>query len=243
MKKLLLAVAAIFMTVDASAQLISSNTVTHTKGNGYSRLSVSYNSLSTDKDLMDGAMTGFSLAWTKGISVSSSMPLFIETGLSATYAFKSETMEGFSYYDEYSEVDVDHKFAALTVPVSLVYKYEFPNTSIKLAPFAGIYFRGNLYGETSYSGDYIRGFGETSYIYDGDDTNWFDDNEDGGLGAKRLSFGWQVGVGLESGKLYLGVSYGSDFTNLIDFGEQNDGYSYSMKSKVSTFSATLGINF
>lgn len=169
---------------------------------------------------MDGAMNGFSAAWTKGISVSSSMPLYIETGLGLTYAFKSETIGEDSY-----EEDLKHNFLALSVPVNLTYKYEVPNTEFKIAPFAGVYFRGNLLGETKWDDD------------DDESINWFDDYEDDGLEAKRFSFGWQVGVGFEYRKLYLGVSYGSDFNNLID-NDDND-----IKGKFNTFAATVGFNF
>ena len=221
MKKILMMAFAAIVSMGASAQLISSNTVTHKKeSNGYNRLSVSYNSLSTDKKFMDGAMNGFSAAWTKGISVSSSMPLYIETGLGLTYAFKSETIGEDSY-----EEDLKHNFLALSVPVNLTYKYEVPNTEFKIAPFAGVYFRGNLLGETKWDDE------------DDESINWFDDYEDDGLEAKRFSFGWQVGVGFEYRKLYLGVSYGSDFNNLID-NDDND-----IKGKFNTFAATVGFNF
>ncbi len=223
MKKILMMAFAAIVSMGASAQLISSNTVTHKKeSNGYNRLSVSYNSLSIDKNFMGGAMNGFSAAWTKGISVSSSMPLYIETGLGLTYAFRSETNE---IKEESYEVDLKHNFLALSVPVNLTYKYEVPNTEFKIAPFAGVYFRGNLLGETKWEDD-----------YDAESVKWFDDYEDDGIEAKRFSFGWQVGVGFEYRKLYLGVSYGSDFNNLID----NDD---DVKDKFNTFAATVGFNF
>ena len=196
-----MAIAAV-MSLSASAQLISSNTVTHKKGNGYSRLSVSYTSLS---NIGEDGMSGISAAWTKGIAISKTTPLFIETGLGLNYAWKSE--------DEYKT-----NWLTATVPVNLVYKYEITD-GIKLAPFAGFYLRGNLVGNTS--SDYFD-----------EDISFFDDYEDGGFEASRFSFGWNIGVGVDINKFYLGISYGSDFNEFVEDAD-----------KIGTFSATVGFNF
>lgn len=197
-----MAIAAV-MSLSASAQLISSNTVTHKASDNYSRLSVSYTSLSNIKE--DGT-SGFAAAWTKGISISKTTPLFIETGLGLNYAWDSED-------------DASLHWLTATVPVNLVYKYEIPNSGIKLAPFAGLYLRGNIIGEITYD--------------DSDDNfNFFDDHEDGGLEASRLNFGWNIGVGVEFSKLYLGISYAGDFNEYVEKAD-----------KIGTFSATVGLNF
>lgn len=206
MKKLFLMAIAAVMSLGASAQLISSNTVTHKASDNYNRFSVSYTSLS---NIDEDAMSGISAAWTKGIAISKTTPLFIETGLGLNYAWKSE--------DEYKI-----NWLTATIPVNLVYKYEISD-GIKLAPFAGIYLRGNLLGEMNFDEKY------SEYI---DDVNFFDDYEDGGLEASRFSFGWNIGVGVEINKFYLGLSYGSD---LNEFVEDAD--------KIGTLSATVGFNF
>lgn len=200
-----MAIAAV-MSLGASAQLISSNTVTHKASDNYNRFSVSYTSLS---NIDEDAMSGISAAWTKGIAISKTTPLFIETGLGLNYAWKSE--------DEYKI-----NWLTATIPVNLVYKYEISD-GIKLAPFAGIYLRGNLLGEMNIDDDYPQ------YR---DDVNFFDDYKDGGLEASRFSFGWNIGVGVEINKFYLGLSYGSD---LNEFVEDAD--------KIGTLSATVGFNF
>lgn len=213
MKKLLLMAFAAFMTVGASAQLISSNTVTHKEGRNYNRLSVSYNAVSMDDDFIDGSMSGFSLAWTKGISLSSSTPLYIETGLGLTYAFKSD-----DYSDEGYSVDVKNKYLYLAVPVNLVYKWNIPNTNMSLAPFAGIYFKGNLYGNTKAEANGYE-----------DEMDWYDSDEGDG---KRFNFGWNIGVGFEYSKLYVGLSYGSDLNEMFEDAD-----------KVGAFSVSLGFKF
>lgn len=129
MKKLVLMAMVALVSLGASAQLISSSTVTYKKSEkkGYTRLGVSYNSVKFG----DGdASNGVSLDWAKGISVSSSVPLFIETGIGATYCFG----------------DYGTKFLYASVPVNVTYKYEMTD-GIKIAPFAGITLQGNIIGE------------------------------------------------------------------------------------------------
>lgn len=217
MKKLFALAFAATMSFGASAQLISSNTMTERESNNYSRITFGYNSVNFN-DAIDESMSGVSLEWTKGISVSASLPLFIETGIGATYAWKSED-------------DIDNRFLSIQVPVNLVYKYQLTD-AINIAPFAGLYFRGNILAESEYEDE-----------YDSDKINWFDDFEDDGFGASRFSYGWQIGVGVEFKKFYLGLSYGSDLNKLIDIDEEYGGESFKASSKTGTFAAKIGFNF
>lgn len=126
MKKIFALAIASLMSLGASAQLISSNTMTYhkEKGKNYNRLGVSYSSISPDVDGAD-AVSGLSLSWTKGISVSGSLPLFVETGVGATYGFD------------------DPSPLILSVPVNVTYK--IPVTSkINIAPLLGVTLNGNL---------------------------------------------------------------------------------------------------
>lgn len=126
MKKIFALAIASLMSLGASAQLISSNTMTYhkEKGKNYNRVGVSYNSISSDVDGAD-AISGLSLSWTKGISVSGSLPLFVETGVGATYGFD------------------DPSPLILSVPVNVTYK--IPVTSkINIAPLLGVTLNGNL---------------------------------------------------------------------------------------------------
>ena len=219
MKKLFILAVVAFVGMTASAQLISSNTITRqeTNSNNYSRYAVGYNSVSFSDDI-DESLTGFSLEWNKGISVSTTLPLFVETGIGASYSWTSKD-------------DVDYRFATIQVPLNLVYKYEVTD-GVKIAPYAGLYFRGNLFAEIE---------------EDGDTNNLFDDMEDGGWEAKRFSYGFQIGVGVEFNKLYLGINYGTDLNKFIDIDETvydgYYGYDYKVSSKTSTFTAKVGFNF
>lgn len=225
MKKMMTLAFAAMLSLSASAQLISSNTITREKSNGYSRFDVSYNSLSLDNDI-DESLSGVSLSWVKGSPISSSAPLFVEVGLGATYAWKSKSET--EQYDRYKfDVETKTTFASIQVPVNLVYKYEVTD-GLALSPYVGLYLRGNLIGETKVE---VESYSEK--------LNWFDSDKDGGYGAKRLSLGWQIGVGVEYSKLYAGISYGSDFTKLIDI----KGDEYKISSKINTFSAKVGVLF
>lgn len=179
MKKLLLAAFAALVSVGASAQLISSNTVTHKKGSGYNRISVSYKSFKIE----DMTMNGVSLDWTKGISLSSSSPLYLETGVGLMYASKSEDADFYS-----------SKYLGVTIPIDVTYKFAIGESGVKIAPFAGIYLRGNIIGSS-----------EDEY---GDDYDWD--------GLKRINVGYLVGVGFEYKALYLGVSYGGDLNEMAE---------------------------
>nr|WP_288697893.1 hypothetical protein [uncultured Prevotella sp.] len=124
MKKLLFLAIATIMSLGASAQLITSNTVTYKKSSGYNRIGVSYNSISSTAEGSE-SVSGVSLAWTKGISVAKDIPLFVETGLGATYAF-----------DDLSAL-------IATIPLNVTYKWPVTE-SIKIAPLAGLTFNGNI---------------------------------------------------------------------------------------------------
>ncbi len=138
MKKFLVLAIASIMSLCASAQLITSNTVTYKKSNGYNRIGVSYNSINYNPnfDIEDGsdAASGVSLSWTKGIPVTKDMPLFVETGLGATYAFG------------------DLKILTATIPLNVTYKWPVTE-SIKVAPLAGLTFNGNIISDCSYGDD------------------------------------------------------------------------------------------
>ena len=187
MKKLLILAIASIMSLGASAQLITSNTVTYKKGSGYNRIGASYNSISSSAEGSE-SVSGVSLSWTKGISVAKDMPLFIETGLGATYAFD------------------DLNALTATIPLNVTYKWPVTE-SIKIAPLAGLTFNGNI-------------------ISDVEDVKFF-------------TLGWQAGVNVELGKLYLGVTYGGGLTDYCKFDDGYDSYSF----KLNNLAATIGLMF
>lgn len=216
----------------------ASSTSTNTRSidtNGWSRISVSYNPLKMVFDTQgvdDLSFTGFSLGYTKGFCVSAQLPLFVEAGINGLYATNKE---------EEKKIELKTSLFSLNVPVNLVYKFEIPNSEISIVPYVGINFKGNIIGKRklNYTGD-LEGISESDLWEAMEDeygikqeTNMFDKEEAGGKDAqwKRFQIGWQIGVGLNYNKLYVGISYGKDFTELCK------------KTKVATTSITLGYNF
>ena len=128
------------MCLSASAQLITSNTkVKYRQKNPYlyNRVGLSYNYMYSNTKGYLGVrkisdVSGVSLSWTLGYGLSKNKPLFVESGVGATYA-----TDGL-------------KCAIFTVPVNLTYKIAV-SENIKLAPFAGITF--NV--PTSINNDYF----------------------------------------------------------------------------------------
>lgn len=220
MKKFLLLALFAVASLTMSAQLVTSSkyTVEEKKSSGWTGLRLSYDPISVSTDGADESMNfnGISLAWVKGISVSSSVPLFIETGVGLTYAMYSESEE---LYDE--EYKLSMNLLTMQVPINFGYKYSF-NESLSIFPYVGIVLRGNLLGNVKeeYDGDEEDDWSVFSSDDMGEDNTW-----------NRFNVGWHVGVGLNYSKLHVGLSYGTDFNEIAE------------KTKVSTLSVKLGINF
>lgn len=195
MKKFLLAFIAVVMCIDASAK------------SGYDRLGVSYNYIDVGAKL-----NGVSLSWTKGISLSKSLPLFLETGIGATYAAKKKD-------------GTKNLYVGAAIPLNIAYKVSLDNSDIKITPAIGFYLRGNIYGETKYPEmpkDYVG-----IYL---NKQEWYSGNGDN----PRFQVGYQAGLVVEYHKLYVGVSYGGDFSETtVDYRAE----------KAKTLTATVGIIF
>ena len=131
----------------------------------------------------------------------------------------------------------EEKFSMFSakVPVSLTYVWDLPNSSISLAPFAGVDFRFNAFGSMNTEKNMKSG-------YTIDDDDWednfgkikkdvFDKKDMGDEDAtfKRFQIGWHIGLNAYFNKqYYVGISYGSDFSEIRK------------KTKVNTTSITLG---
>lgn len=139
--------------------------------------------------------SGFSLGFSRSISLSSAIPIFIEPAIALQYSTKKEGY--FNYYDEYN-TSARLNLISIKVPVSFIYKYHLPSTPVSLFPFAGITLRGNVWGEIN---------------DDGDHDNLFDDD----YGWKRFQVGWQAGIKARfNNKIIVGGSFGTDFNDICE---------------------------
>ena len=170
----------------------------------------------------DTDMNGFSVGYVHSFNIAKSLPIFLETGAGINFARYSD-----SESEEGVEVKESMTTLGLTIPVNFVYGIGI-NDKLTIKPFTGLYLRANLMGkyslETTYDGEKID---ELS-----DDLNLFDKDDMGDDGVwNRVQVGWQIGVGFNYKKLYVGVAYGSDFSEI------------SKKCKASFTTISLGYNF
>lgn len=212
-----------FISMFASAQIVSSNSTRITKEKtpsaNYSRLYLGYANMmpAGDTDSDDEALQGLKFGYLKGISLTNKVPLFLQVGGEIQYGTysDSETVYGYDCTTRLNELGI-------AIPVSLTYKYTFTN-GFYLEPYAGIRFRVNLLANMSES-------------FDGDKEtlSFFDKDKMGDTAFKRFQFGGQIG--LNFGYKALNVNVGFDMYSPIS---KANKYKY----KYNTVTVGLGVNF
>ncbi len=167
----------------------------------------------TAGEALSCSFNGFSLGYSRALSISNVLPFFVEEGIGLQYSYYS--------YNRWHHSD----WLSAKVPVGLLYAWQMPNNSITLIPHAGINLRFNIVG----------------------------------CEYKRFQTGWQIGLKARFNRHFiLGVSYGSDFTELAKeietckyvYGENNGSPSTvqiitksARKIKTKGASITLGYTF
>lgn len=188
--------------------------------NSYSRFSVGYMGVKF-KEIEDGTsysddddnLKGFTLGYTRGISLSTTVPVFFEIGGQLNYATwsDSDSDDGLKYTNRLN-------FLALSVPLNLSYKLSF-NNGLYLAPYAGIHFDlGLLLNEKETLKYKSEKESESFNYYSSDD---MDDET-----FNRFQMGYQVGVNLGVKKFNIGVGYKASFLPIYkedDFKVQTGG--------------------
>lgn len=185
---------------------------------GYNPTSVSYDGKTDDSDVEDFTLNGIMFGYTKGISLSQNMPLFLETGARFTYGFKSKTL---SLGDDGDE-KIETKAMNIVVPVNLSYKFSFSENDFSLSPFVGVTLKGNILGKQKWVDE-----------DDSVENDFFDKEDMGGKDYtwKRFQVGWQIGANVDYKSLSVGMHYGSDFSELAK------------KTNSSNWAITLGYSF
>ena len=100
------------------------------------------------------SFTGFSLGFSHSVSLSRTSPLFMEVGLGGQYSFyEKEWYEEESYESPYegtvtfmSRRSRKLNMWSIKAPISLLYRYDIPNSVVSLMPYAGIDLRFNISG-------------------------------------------------------------------------------------------------
>ena len=192
-------VSAQFVNTSSSRSSMSNNS----EATSWSGLRVSYHPVSFNGDGPDFSFNGASIGYVKSFGVSSSAPLFIETGLSVSWVG-----------GEVKDSDVKLNMFSLNAPVNFGYKFAFGENNA-IFPYVGLTFRGNIVGTLKYDDESINVFDDG----DMDDDAW-----------KRFQIGWQIGVGANFNTFFVGASYGTDFSEIMEGG------------KVAMPSFTIGFN-
>ena len=191
----------------------------------YAPVSISLSPSLSKKDYtVPDSFQGFQVGWLGGFNIVKNIPLYIEVGANVQAAFHTEKET--DYYDDYN---ISYTYVGVNIPVNIAYKYTFPNTNISVSPYAGLKLRGNIICQM-----------ETE-----DDTySLFDEDFLGDYTAKRISLGYQIGVGFTFSKFYLGIGYTGDLTAFEKFEiETNNKQTEDVKLKTSGLVATVGVEF
>ena len=112
------------------------------------------------------------------------------------------------------------------IPIVLTYNYQISDSKFFIAPYIGVTGHYNFSAEqketttetdvTKWSSAY-GGDTETDISSDETKRNFFDDEDMGEDNTwSRFQLGWQIGVNLKYKYLLVGVSYGSDFSEITD---------------------------
>ena len=252
MKALKTIAAALLLTVStgASAQSASSSSGSNSGNNeGWSSVWAEYGiskiTYDCDSDF-DRDFNAVSIGFSKAFGLSKNQPLFVEAGLGFQYSFYSETtdvpnFEGIYDDDRYDEYPLPGNYKtkvnmfSLKIPVNLIYKYDFPNSSFSIAPFVGVALRYNFSGKVKFE-NIDDDYDEDEYDEDPNcDFNLFDKKDMRKCGMnvwKRFQIGWNIGVkAMYKNKYSIGVAYASDFSEI------------SKKCKISSFNISAAYHF
>ena len=188
MKKVLVAIVALFCSVSSFAQY-SSGGFTLDEENLYWGVRFGLTGASLGGDLDLGMKTGMTLAGVIGLRASDSTPVFIESGL---------------YYTERGAKDGDRRVGYNNLEIPLVVKYGIKATDdVAVLPFFGPYFSYAFNGKTKPGID-----GENKSV------GTFDEKKAFTGGLKRANMGFKLGCGAEYNKLYLEIGYQFGITNV-----------------------------
>lgn len=238
------------MATSASAQFVDDHASFYVQ---YNSLGLGeYEEVLDDADAEATKLTGLTVGFNKAISLTSSVPLFVEIGAGLTYAWAN-----FSEYEEEDDCPMcDDEFSVtakavsqhlmVNVPINLMYKFQFPNSSVTIEPYVGLNLKGHLLGnmrtKISYEAccdDMEDELEDAMEEYDEDDlvANYFDKKDMGGKKyvATRLNYGWQIGANVDFGSAFAGISYGSDFNKFQECGKKD--------WKFSALNVTVGVRF
>lgn len=209
----------------------------------YSRFSIGYRATvvhheNTDSDIPKG----ISVAYAHGFPISSSKPMFIETGAALTWTHYIRCQEP----DAWSRMTARMNFLDISIPVDFTYRFSLFNGGLGLAPSTGPSFRFNLLGhqKNSYKGRYYVNR-ETEKMKKTERINLLARDEFDP--ASIFQFGWRAGLALSHGPFYLGYVFTYDFTPYCDVKHDGHSTSYNFceygENKTASHTLSVGYTF
>jgi len=247
MKKFFFLLAAMAMTFGAKAQIVESSAKTikveaAKPKSGYNRIMFNYSPLFTSikfnetKLEGDGAgktLQGGSISYTRGISVSKRLPMFVEVGIGAQFN-SGNVIDG--YTTDYDRLKLGLTLVRANIPVAFTYRFGFgQNKRIKISPFTGFNFGINIVtdDDKKYNYDILNYY------------NYKDDN------YNHFQMGWLIGANFTFNRFNLQVAYTLDFmplykqdasTKYTGFGEYAVIYTIP-EIKANSGTLTVGVGF
>ena len=204
-----------FANIDTPANPPSEKaTPSKTVYEGWESILFSYNMGTLTEYNEDYDLDGFTFAIQKAFPVSSSTPLFLESGIQFNYSTLSESLENYDGYG-YSDEELKLHTFSMAVPFNLAFKLSLDEQS-HFVPYLGLNFRGNILAKMEVLGQ----------SYDA-----FDKDDVGDAKWKRFNVGWQIGARLMLNHFVLGVRYSEDLNEIAK------------ESEISNFSLNLGFCF
>lgn len=218
MKKTIFLFIATFFMVASSAFAQLSSSVGRSFGGGgggtsdsYSRFYLQYNPTTWDSDGSELNFNGFSLGKTIAVTFDSNYPFYLEGDFGLTY--KKSKKDEMSIWG----IEMAYHFLSVNVGLNVAWRMALPMGAY-ITPYAGVMLDGYLLGRLT-----------AKYEDEKESMKVFYNEDEFGTEVTPLALGWKIGVNLEINNYYLGVSYGSDFTEMIE------------GSKFKTTSITLGL--
>ena len=185
----MIAVAAQAQIVSSRSQSVTTSTTVNQFEN-YKRLYVGFSSRSFKPKGEDNRnLSGVVFGYLGGISLTQSMPLYLEVGANVQYNAKTESKRHY---------DIKYNYLGINVPVNVTYRFDLDN-GIIIAPYTGLHLTGNLLANAKID--------DESYSFFDDDD--FDET------AKRVQFGWQIGANFSYKALNIGLEYNLDFNEFM----------------------------
>lgn len=224
MKKISILLFLVAMGVQVYAQNNSSSITANAITSGWNTVWVEWSPSTFKVDVKDAdnqSFTGLSAGFSRAFNIAPSNPVYVEAGIGIQYSFFKDEFQDerpnivedeynywtSRYYTAHRSLDM----WSVKIPVSLLYKFDIPNSSVSIMPLVGFNLRFNISAKQ-------KAPGEKDYVFrEGLETDLFDSKDMGDSSAtwNRFQLGWHIGVKAHFfNHIMAGVSYGNDLTEI-----------------------------